>query len=102
MSDTPLDMSTTIMSPFVSTILSAQCSSPTPFFTQSDALLTLTPEHRAVLVECYYRGASVSQAAQRLGIPEGTVKSRLHYALENLREAQRGLNLSELWGDTEM
>ena len=30
----------------------------------------------------------------------GTVKSRLHYALEKLREAQPGVNLSELWGDT--
>lgn len=53
----------------------------------ADALLTLTPEHRAVLLECYYRGASVAQAAQRLGIPEGTVKSRTHYALRALRLA---------------
>jgi RNA polymerase sigma-70 factor (ECF subfamily) len=51
----------------------------------ADAILTLSPEHRAVLLECYYRGASVAQAAQRLGIPEGTVKSRTHYALRALR-----------------
>jgi RNA polymerase sigma-70 factor, ECF subfamily len=51
----------------------------------ADAILTLSPEHRAVLMECYYRGASVAQAAQRLGIPEGTVKSRTHYALRALR-----------------
>lgn len=53
----------------------------------ADALLTLTPEHRGVLLECYYRGASVAEAAQRLGIPEGTVKSRTHYALRALRLA---------------
>ncbi|KRE42590.1 sigma-70 family RNA polymerase sigma factor [Knoellia sp. Soil729] len=53
----------------------------------SDALLNLSPDHRAVLVECYFRGASVAQAADRLGIPEGTVKSRTHYALRALRLA---------------
>jgi RNA polymerase sigma-70 factor, ECF subfamily len=53
----------------------------------ADAILTLTPEHRSVVLECYYRGASVAQAAQRLGIPEGTVKSRTHYALRALRLA---------------
>ena len=51
----------------------------------ADALLTLSPEHRAVLLECYFRGASVAQAAHQLGIPEGTVKSRTHYALRALR-----------------
>ncbi len=51
----------------------------------ADALRSLTPEHRAVLVECYYRGASVADAAARLGVPEGTVKSRTHYALKALR-----------------
>jgi RNA polymerase sigma-70 factor (ECF subfamily) len=53
----------------------------------SDALLNLSPDHRAVLVECYFRGASIAQAADRLGIPEGTVKSRTHYALRALRLA---------------
>ncbi|GAA4413343.1 sigma-70 family RNA polymerase sigma factor [Fodinibacter luteus] len=53
----------------------------------ADALLTLSPDHRAVVLECYFRGASVAQAAHRLGIPEGTVKSRTHYALRALRLA---------------
>lgn len=53
----------------------------------TDALLTLSPDHRAVLVECYFRGASVAEAAHRLGIPDGTVKSRTHYALKALRLA---------------
>jgi len=51
------------------------------------ALRTLSTEHRQVLLECYYRGASVTQAAERLGLPPGTVKSRTHYALHALRQA---------------
>ena len=53
----------------------------------AEAVTSLSPDHRAVLLECYYRGASVAQAAHRLGIPEGTVKSRTHYALRALRMA---------------
>jgi RNA polymerase sigma-70 factor (ECF subfamily) len=53
----------------------------------ADALTTLSADHRAVLVECYYRGRSVAEVARRLGIPEGTVKSRTHYALRQLRLA---------------
>ncbi len=53
----------------------------------AEALTSLTAEHRAVLLECYYRGRSVAEAAQRLGIPAGTVKSRTHYALRALRLA---------------
>ena len=51
------------------------------------ALRTLSPEHRAVLLECYFRGSSVAEAAEALGIPPGTVKSRTHYALRALRLA---------------
>jgi RNA polymerase sigma-70 factor (ECF subfamily) len=53
----------------------------------ADAITQLSNEHRAVLLECYYRGRSVADAARRLGIPEGTVKSRTHYALRALRLA---------------
>lgn len=53
----------------------------------ADALTRLSPEHRAVLVECYYKGQSVAEASRRLGVPEGTVKSRTHYALRALRLA---------------
>ena len=53
----------------------------------SEALTALSAEHRSVLVECYYRGRPVAEVAQRLGIPEGTVKSRTHYALRSLRLA---------------
>ena len=53
----------------------------------AEAVTTLSAEHRAVLLECYYRGVSVAEASRRLGIPEGTVKSRTHYALRALRLA---------------
>ena len=49
------------------------------------ALHRLTQEHRDVLRECYFRGSSVAQAAQALGIAPGTVKSRTYYALRALR-----------------
>jgi RNA polymerase sigma-70 factor, ECF subfamily len=51
------------------------------------ALRTLSDEHRDVVLECYFRGSSVAQAAETLGIPPGTVKSRTHYALRALRAA---------------
>ncbi|MFE1547892.1 sigma-70 family RNA polymerase sigma factor [Streptomyces sp. NPDC058718] len=50
------------------------------------ALDRLTPEHREVLTELYYRERSVAETADSLGIPAGTVKSRSHYALKALRE----------------
>ncbi|WP_375482928.1 sigma-70 family RNA polymerase sigma factor [uncultured Jatrophihabitans sp.] len=51
------------------------------------AMGALSLEHRAVLHECYFRGSSVQEASQALGIPPGTVKSRTHYALRALRLA---------------
>lgn len=51
------------------------------------ALRTLSTEHRQVLLECYFRGASVAEAAETLGLAPGTIKSRTHYALHALRQA---------------
>lgn len=59
----------------------------------AEALTSLSADHRAVLLECYYRGRSVAEAAQRLGIPAGTVKSRTHYALRALRLALEELGV---------
>jgi RNA polymerase sigma-70 factor (ECF subfamily) len=59
------------------------------------ALRTLSTDHRQVLLECYFHGASVAEAAQTLGVPPGTVKSRTHYALHALRQA-----LEEMGGVT--
>ena len=51
----------------------------------ADALRHLSPAHAAVLVETFYRGGSTAAVARQLGIPSGTARSRLHYALGALR-----------------
>ena len=51
----------------------------------SSAIGQLSEEHRAVLRRAYYQGWTTGQIAADLQIPEGTVKSRLHYAVRALR-----------------
>lgn len=59
----------------------------------AEALASLRPDHRKVIIETYYRGCTVAEAAAALGIPAGTVKSRTYYALKALKLAlqERGL-----------
>ncbi len=52
----------------------------------SAALQHLSPAHRSVLVETFYRGGTMATVARELGIPHGTARSRLHYALDALRQ----------------
>ena len=61
--------------------------------TVTDALRTLSQSHREILVETYFRGRTVPEAAEVLGLPLGTAKSRVYYALRALRTAlqQRGV-----------
>ena len=65
-----------------------------------EAMDRLSEDHRDVLVEIYFNGRSVNEAAQALGIPPGTVKSRSYYALRALRDAfgGKGLNLEGVLG----
>lgn len=51
----------------------------------ADALAQLTDHHREVLVQTYFLGRSVTEAAEALQVPSGTVKSRAYYALRQLR-----------------
>jgi RNA polymerase sigma-70 factor (ECF subfamily) len=51
----------------------------------ADALQHLSPAHRAVLVETFYHDRTLATVARQLGIPDGTARSRLHYALNALR-----------------
>jgi RNA polymerase sigma-70 factor (ECF subfamily) len=48
-------------------------------------LARLTPAHREVLREVYIADRTAAQAAERLGLPVGTVKSRTYHALRRLR-----------------
>jgi RNA polymerase sigma-70 factor (ECF subfamily) len=50
------------------------------------ALQHLSPAHRMVLVETFYCGGTTATVARQLGIPHGTARSRLHYALQALRQ----------------
>ena len=50
-----------------------------------EALAQLSPDHRAVVRRSYYLGWTTTQIADDLGIAEGTVKSRLHYAVRAMR-----------------
>jgi RNA polymerase sigma-70 factor, ECF subfamily len=52
----------------------------------SVALQHLSPAHRTVLVETFYNGGSLVAVARELGIPHGTARSRMHYALQALRQ----------------
>jgi RNA polymerase sigma-70 factor (ECF subfamily) len=47
----------------------------------------LSVEHRTVIVLVHYLGLSPTEAADRMGTPPGTARSRLHYALQHLRSA---------------
>ncbi len=47
----------------------------------ADALRALSPAHREILNETILRDRTVNEAAEVLGIPAGTVKSRVYYAL---------------------
>ena len=51
------------------------------------AMATLSPDHQVVVALRYYRDLTIDDIAGRLGIPAGTVQSRLHYALKRLHEA---------------
>ncbi len=52
-----------------------------------EAMRRLGEQHRRVLVETYYRGRPYAEVAEELGVPEGTVKSRVYYGLRALRVA---------------
>lgn len=54
------------------------------------ALSSLPPEERDPIELSYFGGLSYKESAQRLQLPEGTVKSRIRNGLETLRQILRG------------
>ena len=63
--------------------------------TVADALRTLSRSHREILVATYFRGRTVPEAAEELGLPLGTAKSRVYYALRALRTALQEQGVTE-------
>jgi RNA polymerase sigma-70 factor (ECF subfamily) len=65
-------------------------------FTSEDASLVhsaldeLEPSHREVLVLFFLEEFSIFEIAQITGVPQGTVKSRLHYAKKAMRDVIKG------------
>jgi RNA polymerase sigma-70 factor, ECF subfamily len=59
-----------------------------------EAVRQLTPDHRTVVIQMYFRGRTSKEMAEELGVPEGTIRSRLFYALKALR-----LTLQEMGWD---
>ncbi len=52
-----------------------------------EALRRVSPEHRAALVETHLRERPYAEVAAELGIPLGTLRSRVFYGLKALRGA---------------
>ncbi len=57
------------------------------------AVTSLPEEHRLVVELRFFAGATLEEIAAALGCPLGTVKSRLHHALEKLRQMNLAVNL---------
>jgi len=57
------------------------------------AVASLPEEHRLVVELRFFAGAALDEIAAVLGCPLGTVKSRLHHALEKLRQMNLAVNL---------
>jgi len=52
-----------------------------------EALRMLSDEHRSALIEVHYKSRPYHDVAASLGVPVGTVKSRVYYALKAMRLA---------------
>ena len=53
-------------------------------------LQTLSPEHREVIVLREYQAMSYDEMAKILGVPRGTIESRLHRARQELKDKLKG------------
>lgn len=56
-----------------------------------EALRRIGERHRQIVVEACLRGRPYAELAAALGVPEGTIKSRVYYGLRALRDAMEEL-----------
>ena len=63
-----------------------------------ECVARLPENHRRIILLRFFEDASLPDMARVLGCPVGTVKSRLHHALEKLRKLE--MNLPDTRGDT--
>lgn len=59
-----------------------------------EALRRLSPEHRQVIVETHLRARSYDELAETSGVPAGTLRSRMFYALKALRVTMEEMGVS--------
>jgi RNA polymerase sigma-70 factor, ECF subfamily len=62
-------------------------------WTVEEALHRLTDEHRTAIVETYLKGRSYTEVAAELGVPIGTVRTRVFYGLKSLRLAMEEMGV---------
>ncbi|MEV2236315.1 sigma-70 family RNA polymerase sigma factor [Streptomyces phaeochromogenes] len=63
----------------------------------TEAMKSLSAAHRKALYETYFLGNTLEEAAQVLGLPVGTVKSRVHYGLRALETALLAQGVEPGW-----
>jgi len=59
-----------------------------------DAMQRLSPAHQQIVIETFFLGKPMNLTAARLGMPAGTARSRLHYALSQLRRQLESASLA--------
>jgi len=52
-----------------------------------EAMRRIGEDHRQVLLETHFRARPYAEVAEEMGVPEGTIKSRVYYGLKALRVA---------------
>jgi RNA polymerase sigma-70 factor (ECF subfamily) len=60
-----------------------------------DAMRSLSPMHREALIRVHYEDRTHAEVASTLGLPAGTVKSRAHYAIRELRRVLSDAGMTE-------
>ena len=65
-----------------------------------EGIARLSAKHQAVVILYYLEGRSLQETADELGLPLGTVKSRIHHALRDLRvRLNEDRRFGGAWGD---